>query len=63
MGLTWPEPISEQHPTDNDQQVDDRDEDDRDENDSLSGVDDIPDRGACLSGQRTRESPSRRARV
>jgi hypothetical protein len=27
MGVTWPEPISEHHPTDNDQQVDDRDED------------------------------------
>jgi hypothetical protein len=27
MGVTWPEPISEPHPTDNDQQVDDRDDD------------------------------------
>jgi hypothetical protein len=27
MGVTWPEPISQQHPTDNDQHVDDRDED------------------------------------
>ena len=27
MGVTWPEPIGEHHPTDNDQQVDDRDED------------------------------------
>jgi hypothetical protein len=27
MRVTWPEPISKQHPTDNDQQVDDRDED------------------------------------
>jgi hypothetical protein len=27
MGVTWPEPFSEPHPADNDQQVDDRDED------------------------------------
>jgi hypothetical protein len=27
MGVTWPKAISQQHPTGNDQQVDDRDED------------------------------------